>query len=647
MASDKRELLFLLKFRDTGAKKGLNDLGDAAEDTRDDVDDMRAGLRHLDDQIGESSKRVAGLRKEISKSGDLGLVKDLEKADRDLRKLNRQRKLLIGGDDGEESAEDFAAGFVGRLGPLVARAPISAPLVGAFAAAAPLVSSVIGGAVTAGVGAAAIGGGIAIAMKNPVVKAAGKQLGAEFGELLAESAQPFVPATLEGIELIRGRLRGLKPEFDRIFADSAKNVVPLANAGVTALDRFADGFAGAVENADPLIDVLVYHIPRAADVAGEALETLSQNAEFNADTLSAALTTVEFSIKHAANATNLLSELFKYSFGGAVTDATDGLRGAETGIRRIGDTQSEVTGQFATATDVLRSYREALDDATGTALDVEQANLRWQQSIDETRASLEENGKTLDANTEKGRGNRQSLVDLAEAGRRRVQSIYDQTIATQGSAEAEKAAQDAYAETRRQLVAAAAKYLGSAEAAEKYVTEVLGIPPSKTTKVTIETTTAERNLRTVKELIAAIKSKRVVITAVTRSEGRNVPIGDGIGGRAHGGPIYGPGPKGVDSVLIKAAPGEHMLTAREVDAAGGHQAIEQWRRSLVAPNQTGASAAAASPSVSAARRGGQTSGGAPFGWAGMERSFVQFLVSAISGAGGDPSVLRIGRGRAA
>lgn len=41
------------------------------------------------------------------------------------------------------------------------------------------------------------------------------------------------------------------------------------------------------------------------------------------------------------------------------------------------------------------------------------------------------------------------------------------------------------------------------------------------------------------------------------------------GGRARGGPIFGSGPKGKDSVLIAAAPGEHMLTAEEVDMLGG------------------------------------------------------------------------------
>lgn len=53
-------------------------------------------------------------------------------------------------------------------------------------------------------------------------------------------------------------------------------------------------------------------------------------------------------------------------------------------------------------------------------------------------------------------------------------------------------------------------------------------------------------------------------------------------GVAAGGPINGVGPKGVDSVPIYAAPGEHMLTAAEVDAAGGHAAIYAMRAAISA-----------------------------------------------------------------
>jgi hypothetical protein len=53
------------------------------------------------------------------------------------------------------------------------------------------------------------------------------------------------------------------------------------------------------------------------------------------------------------------------------------------------------------------------------------------------------------------------------------------------------------------------------------------------------------------------------------------------GGLATGGPVTGPGPKGRDSELRMLAPGEHVWTAREVDAAGGHGAVMRLRSSAL------------------------------------------------------------------
>lgn len=50
--------------------------------------------------------------------------------------------------------------------------------------------------------------------------------------------------------------------------------------------------------------------------------------------------------------------------------------------------------------------------------------------------------------------------------------------------------------------------------------------------------------------------------------------------KASGGPIAGPGPAGRDSVLMWGAPGEHVLTAEEVKAAGGHHMIYAMRAAL-------------------------------------------------------------------
>jgi hypothetical protein len=57
---------------------------------------------------------------------------------------------------------------------------------------------------------------------------------------------------------------------------------------------------------------------------------------------------------------------------------------------------------------------------------------------------------------------------------------------------------------------------------------------------------------------------------------------DGFAARkALGGPIFGPGTGTSDSIPALLSNGEHVITAREVQAAGGHGVIQAWRKSLV------------------------------------------------------------------
>ena len=60
-----------------------------------------------------------------------------------------------------------------------------------------------------------------------------------------------------------------------------------------------------------------------------------------------------------------------------------------------------------------------------------------------------------------------------------------------------------------------------------------------------------------------------------------------IVGKAAGGPLEGPGPRGKDSMLFRGAPGEHVWTDREVTAAGGHGAMERWRKAVLAGDLPG------------------------------------------------------------
>jgi SLT domain-containing protein/phage-related protein len=67
----------------------------------------------------------------------------------------------------------------------------------------------------------------------------------------------------------------------------------------------------------------------------------------------------------------------------------------------------------------------------------------------------------------------------------------------------------------------------------------------------------------------------------TFADGGEVP------GMYTGGPVHGPGGPKDDKILARLSNGEHVLTAAEVDAAGGHDAVYQMRRELMSGYRPG------------------------------------------------------------
>jgi hypothetical protein len=519
------------------AGAALERLGDKAEEAARDAN-------KLDDEIEDLSRSLVGLAAAYAAAGTAEERADIGKSMRgqqsQLRQLTNVRKLLKGA--GEDGAADFSIGFIAKVGPLLARAPLSPPIAGAIAAGAPVIASAVAGAVTLGVASAAVGAGIRIAFKDPAVKAAGEELVDDLGGMLVRAAQPFAPETLRGIAIVRREILSIEDDVAGVFSDSSRYVAPFARGIGGFVRELAPGLRAAVRNAEPLIDLAQEHLPAMGKTLGDAFERLSRNADNTKNTLDATLTTLEGMV----TVTSKLIEISNSDVGGIFTGAwireliASGSGGTKV-LKDMSASTSELAVGMATATDVARSFREGMEAITNAALSAEQAEITWAESVRDTTAAIKDNNAEIKNKNERDLANRQLLVDMAQVGMRRVDAIREETEATQGAAEAEAAAAAVYATTRAELVRAATAYLGSAAAAEKYVTEVLGIPPTRTTLVTAETAEAERRLKTVGDLIAAIKSKRVVITTVNnvvtvRSEGRNVPVGE-LGGREFGGPV--------------------------------------------------------------------------------------------------------------
>lgn len=355
----------------------------------------------------EATAETERLRKKLIETGDETLFKDLTKAEANVRRWKKLHEDALTSlskkteDEGEEAGAGWGLRFIAKVGPVMANAPISPHLIGAAASAAPAIASLMSAAVTGGVAAAPIGAGIAIAFRDPKVKAEARALGISAMDVLTRASGSFIEETRQGIGIFRSGIESSEQRLESIFDKASKFVVPIADAFSEGSQEFLESVDVVVGNAGPVIEVFRDHIPKALDSTGEALETLSKNAEFNADTLSAALTSVEFSIEHAANGINLLSEVGKISAVGALIDMTDGFRGTD-------DAATGAAHAYKDAAMELKAYSDEVKAQTDPAFALIKAQQGLKESQNEYNEAVKEHGR----NSPEARA---ALLDLAEA----------------------------------------------------------------------------------------------------------------------------------------------------------------------------------------------------------------------------------------
>jgi TP901 family phage tail tape measure protein len=233
--------------------------------------------------------------------------------------------------------------------------------------------------------------------------------------------------------------------------------------------------------------------------------------------------------------------------------------------------------------DTIRGFGEA-------NFDLRDAQRAVEASVDSFTESLKENGNTFDITTEQGRANEAALDDVAQAYLQAAAAAVEQS----GAAESANPI----------LAAGRAEFVRLAQAAGKSADEAaaladaLGLVPENTTAA-ISVTGAE----TAKSRIDSVKtSLRLAYQAALNLA--NVDIG-GVGSsgggkqipKADGGAIYGPGGPRDDLIPARLSNGEHVLTAADVRAMGGQEAVYRFRAGLGRGFADGG-AVASSPSVS-------------------------------------------------
>lgn len=577
--ADKRDILIRLLGEETVSKMtdrasgGLDRFGDKLEATERDA-------KGLDDQIREVEGNLKALAVAFSRTQDevdrVDLTKAIRKQQTELRKLTKARDLLPDfAPAGEEAAVGFAARFSARVGPLLAQAPVSPPLLAAFTAGVPAVIPLISAAVTSGVALASVGAGLKLAFQDASVKAAAVDLKEEIGDELEDAAAPFVPATLRSIGTVRAEFRALKPELDGLFEDSSRYLEPLTRGATGFVRELLPGLRDANAAAEPLIETLGEHGPKSGAAFGEVLRALSSDASYTADSFDGLLTSVEGVLHGGAKLIEWANAAGPYL--GGVLQIIGRLSDDGPKVRWVNpdpEPPRQYAQALADAAQKTQTLSERMRDMAGINISAEQASIRLTHAIAAATEAGKGNTDGISRNNAKQAENRQRLVELANAANDASKRIMEQT-GSQALATAES-------QRGRNAFMATARAMGvEAGDAKRLADQLFAIPEAVKTTVSANTGPAMESARSLVRRINNMHARISVSARGTTSYGGGAHTGDGYStGMSAGGMVTGSGPKGVDTQPRMLAIGEGVLTSGEVDALGGPAGFERLRAAI-------------------------------------------------------------------
>ncbi|HEY9249256.1 MAG TPA: hypothetical protein VIO38_09000, partial [Rariglobus sp.] len=276
----------------------------------------------------------------------------------------------------------------------------------------------------------------------------------------------------------------------------------------------------------------------------------------------------------AGNAAGVTGEDFDV-LAWATGDAGDA---AEAAAPKFDLTTEAADRQVVTLEELLELQRDLADVAMG----VSASEIAFQESIDAATDALNENGASLDLNTEAGRANRSALDGIAASGWDAVEALDANGASTEDVRAKMQSARDAFIETATQMGM-------TGEAANALADEYGLIPEVIKTEAELDKAQAEADLAALAKQIEGLPNGVVSISTVGYAQtyqylsniqaamstinGTRVRIGMGAGGSggmtfADGGPVFGPGTSTSDSIPARLSNGEYVIKADSVKAYG-------------------------------------------------------------------------------
>lgn len=485
-------------------------------------------FKRLSSELEVSKKELGQLAKAFADAGTAAERTDISKAMRkqqsEISKLTKNSNILKDLIPDEPKVQNLTDRLKQSFEDVSAAAP---QIIGAgIAAAAPLAGSLLSAGIIGGAGLGGIVGGVVVASKDPRVQAAFAGMKTRIGSELATAGQPFVDTTIAGIGDIEKALDSI--DFKAIFAQSAQNAGPVIDGITTAIRGLGRGVQDLIAKSGPVLNQLGDSIGDLGVHAGEFLSTVSQGSVGAAaglrdvtNTLDTALDVLGPTILGLTDLYGVLSKVgvagqFLTGLLGPIGqvgdlldkmgviggDASGQLTLAHKGIDQASTSVTAFSGALQAANAPLSSFTNGIVGLTDAGRNLYDSQTQARAAVDAVSKSIKENGRSLSANTEKGRANRSAISAVVAA----LNANYQSYAAVNGEGAKANGIAAKNQATFEQLAAKFGKSKTQADA----LARALGlIPPRKDVHVNTNADSAKDQIRAIQQKINSLHGKSV------------------------------------------------------------------------------------------------------------------------------------------
>ena len=293
-----------------------------------------------------------------------------------------------------------------------------------------------------------------------------------------------------------------------------------------------------------------------------------------------------------------------------VTEAVKGTGNASVDAAKktadLASKQAQATAAAQAQAKAIDDLRKSVQDYGSATSDMLGKQIAYEDAIDKSAEAVKKNGRNLRLTTEAGRSNMKSLLDQADAAKaqavqmnvsgKSIGAVRDFMVGKGGKGGARQGFIDmavAMGKSKKDAGILATQLgltTGNVNNLAAATRKVKSPPP---VKVSVPTAKPKADIDDIRAYMGTIRDRQVnvsisVLGLAALRAASSLTMGlSGVAAtviaatqRAAGGAIYGAGTGTSDSIPAWLSNGEHVLTAAEVERAGGHAAIYRMRRAI-------------------------------------------------------------------